>query len=256
MVDSSLLPVKRILLKISGESFGTEQPFELSEIDRIVDEIVDIYHHDIEIAIVMGGGNIIRGASLEKRGIPRTTGDDMGMLATVINALLLQELLCKREAKSCVITARSIEGIGEIYQCAKCLAYLAQKTILLFAGGTGHPYFTTDTAAALRAAEIDADCFLKGTKVDGVYEGYAPDDSSKGRKLDILTYEAAVSKQYGVMDLTAVTFCMEQKIPIRVFNLMKPGNLLRAVRGEIGTFIGSAPEDNNYKGKKYGKRKS
>jgi uridylate kinase len=208
----------------------------MAEIQHIVDEVVKIYDHGVEIGMVMGGGNIVRGATLEKKGIPRTTADDMGMLATVINALALSELLKMKGAKTAVVTTRLIEGIGEVYQRERCLEYLKNKTILLFTGGTGHPYFTTDTAAALRAVEIGAQCLLKGTKVDGVYANYSA-DMSQAYKLDFLTYQQVLQEQYRVMDLTAITFCMENNLAIRVFNLMKPGNLLRAIQGEIGTLI-------------------
>jgi uridylate kinase len=234
---SGCVPVQRILLKISGESFGSKEPFEMLHVDHIIHDIVDAYNQGVEMGIVMGGGNIVRGAVLEKKGIPRTTGDEMGMLATVINALILRDLLRLKGIKAAIINARLIEGIGEAYQRDKCLDYLASKTILLFAGGTGHPYFTTDTAAALRAVELEAQCLLKGTKVDGVYENYSP-DLARARKLDILTYEKAIRARYQVMDLTAIAFCMENRMPIRVFNLMQPGNLLRAICGEIGTWIG------------------
>lgn len=233
---NSAVPVPRILLKISGESFGSKEPFELSLVDHIVHDIVEACQQGVEMGIVMGGGNIVRGAVLEKKGIPRTTGDDMGMLGTVINALALRDLLHAQGIKTAIINARHIEGVGETYQRNKCLDYLAAKTVLLFAGGTGHPYFTTDTAAALRAVEIGAHSLLKGTKVDGVYENYSP-DMVKARHLDTLTYEKAIRERYQVMDLTAIAFCMENRMPIRVFNLMQPGNLLRAIRGEIGTWI-------------------
>lgn len=226
----------RILLKISGESFGTpDDSFSLSEMDRIVDEIVAIHKQGVEIGIVMGGGNIIRGAFLEKRGIHRTTGDSMGMLATVINAVLLQELLRAKGAKACILNARHVEGIGEPYRREKCMEYLAAKSIVLFAGGTGYPYVTTDTAAAIRAKEMEAECLLKGTKVDGIYKNYG---SQKKQKIDFLTYEEALQERYGVMDLTAFAFCLENKIPILVFNLMEAGNLQKIISGKtIGTLV-------------------
>lgn len=235
---ASYSPVlKRVLLKLSGESFGTKEPFELCYIQHIVEEMAKAQNQGTEIAVVMGGGNIVRGAVLEKRGILRTTGDDMGMMATVINALVLHELLKTKGIESRIITARFVEGIGEIYNQEQCLQYLDKKNIVLFAGGTGHPYFTTDTAAALRAVEIKAECLLKGTKVDGVYDGI--ENIGKSQKFDYLTYNQVLANQYRVMDLTAITFCMEYQVPIRVFNLMKPENLLRIIQGEsIGTLIG------------------
>lgn len=229
--------LKRILLKLSGESFGTKEPFELSIIESIVEEISKVYHQGVQMGIVMGGGNIVRGAMLENRGILRNSGDDMGMLATVINALALRELLKAKDVKSCIVTARAVEGIGECYNHERCVHLLEQGSLILFAAGTGHPYFTTDTAAALRAVEIGAQCLLKGTKVDGVYDGV--ENIGKTQKFDYLTYEQVLSNRYRVMDLTAVAFCMEYQLPIRVFNLMKPENLLRVVYGEsVGTLIG------------------
>ena len=236
MSRSKKLSLNRILLKISGESFGTEEPFCLSHIDSIIAEMVEIYHAGVDFGVVMGGGNILRGSALEKRGIPRNIGDEMGMLATVINALLLSELLKSQKIKVAIITPRMIEGIGESYQPQRCLDYLENHTVLLFAGGTGHPYFTTDTAAALRAVEIQAQCLFKGTKVDGVYANYTSDEC-RGCLLDVLTYQQVLAEQYKIMDLTAIALCMENRLPIRIFNLIQPGNLLRAIKGEVGTLV-------------------
>lgn len=228
--------LKRILLKISGESFGTHEPFEFSHTDFIVEQIAQVYMQKIELAVVMGGGNIVRGAVLEQRGIPRVTGDCMGMLATLINALVLSKLLEARGVKTRIVTSLAVEGIGEVYNHERCLEYLDRGIAILFATGTGHPYFTTDTAAALRALEIKAQCLLKGTKVDGVYSG---DNISQAHKFDRISYREILENQYHVMDLTAVAFCWEHHIPIRVFNLMKPGNLMRIIEDEsIGTSIG------------------
>jgi uridylate kinase len=236
-MPSATTTSSRILLKISGESFGTKESFTLPLLQSISDEIVEASRQNIELGIVMGGGNILRGAVFAEKGISRGVGDDMGMLATVINALLLSELISSKGVKVRIITARYIAGIGELFEQKRCLEYLANQFILLFAGGTGHPYFTTDTAAALRAVEIHASCLLKGTKVDGVYENYSSTNPLQAREIASLTYQKILLERYQVMDLTAVAFCMEHHIPIRVFNLMQPGNLLRAVRGEIGTWI-------------------
>jgi len=164
------LKYKRILLKISGESLGTNGVFSFGEAKNIVKEIAEIHQKNIQIGLVIGAGNIIRGASLEKQGINRVTGDYMGMLATVINSLLLQELLQKEGCPSSIFTAKMVEGIGEVYHHRKCIESLKQNNVVIFAEGTGHPYFTTDTASALRAVEIEAECFFKATKVDGVYD--------------------------------------------------------------------------------------
>ena len=161
------------------------------------------------------------------------------MLATVINGLLLQELLNQAGAKAKLMTSKVIEGIGELYQYQKCLDYFSQGNIVIFAGGTGNPYFTTDTTAALRAAEISADCFFKATKVDGVYSD-DPMTNPDAKKFDNLTYQDVLIKSYKAMDITAISFCMENKIPIFVFNLLTKGNLLKAIKKEkIGTLISS-----------------
>lgn len=235
MADAPLSVLTKILLKISGESFGRKEPFHFSEIDAIVEQMVEIHHKGVHVGVVMGAGNIVRGAALAKRGIPRTTGDEMGMLGTIINALALSELLEARGVNTRILTTRVVESIGECYQRERCHRYLEEGSMILFAGGTGHPYFTTDTAAALRAVEMGAQCLLKGTKVDGVYSG---ENIEESHKFDRLSYQQVLDNRYRVMDLTAVAFCMENQLPIRVFNLMKPGNLLRVVAGEnVGTLI-------------------
>lgn len=235
--------LRRVLLKISGESFGSpEDPFESEKTGRILDEVAEVHRQGVELGMVMGGGNILRGAALERKGFPRAAGDAMGMLATAVNAVYLSELLAERGVRSRILTSFEIQGIGEFYRHDACREHLRNGCVVLFAGGTGHPYFTTDTAAALRAAEIGAECFLKGTKVDGVYSG---EDIPRSTKFDFLTYAQAIENRYRVMDLTAVSFCMENRIPIRVFNLMQPGNLLRIVNGEhVGTLIGEAGNEN------------
>lgn len=233
------LKYKRILLKISGESFGIGVS-DLAQAKKIVEEIVEVYKQKVEIGLVVGGGNFIRGANLEKAGIARATGDYMGMMATVMNALLLQELLQKQGAYARVITARTMASIGEVYNQERCLRYLQEGQILIFAGGTGHPYFTTDTAAALKAVEIAAECLFKATKVDGVYDD-DPMVNPQAHKFDFLPYSQVLSEKYRVMDLTAISFCMENKLPIRVFDLMTRGNLSRSLCGEkLGTLIAEA----------------
>lgn len=235
MADGSSPILKRILLKISGESFGTDEPFQLARVADIVAQMAELHREGVQLGVVMGGGNIIRGSALEQKGIPRETGDAMGMLATVINAMVLSELLEAKGIPNRIITTRTVEGVGECYQLSRSLKYLEDGNLLLFAGGTGHPYFTTDTAAALRAVEMRAQCLLKGTKVDGVYSG---EDIARSQKFDRLTYQEVLEKRYRVMDLTAVAFCMDNHIPIRVFNLMKLENLRRVVYGEnVGTLI-------------------
>ena len=228
---------KKVLIKISGESLGSKGSFLFEHIQRLAKEIKQISELGTQVSIVIGGGNIVRGALLEKQNIDRVMGDYMGMLATVINALLFQEFLKKVDVNSKVITAQAIEGIGESYNYLNCIKYLNQNNVLLFAGGTGHPYFTTDTVSALRAVEMKVDCFFKATKVDGVYDS-DPAINPNANKFNTISYGQILSGQHKVMDLTAVSFCMENNLPIRVFNLMTPGNLLRAVKKEnIGTWI-------------------
>ncbi|NUM34870.1 MAG: UMP kinase [Candidatus Brocadiae bacterium] len=229
---------KKILLKISGESFGNGlSSFESAT--NIVKEIAQLHKQEVQIGLVIGAGNIVRGSYLEKQGIARVAGDDMGMLATVINSILLQELLQKEDVPSIVLTPKMIEGIGEVYNHRKCLEYL-KKNIIIFSGGTGHPYFTTDTASALRAVEMQAECFFKATKVDGVYDD-DPIKNPKAHKFDFLTYQDILSRQYRVMDLTAISFCMENSLPVCVFDLMTYGNLTRAIKGENpGTWIANS----------------
>ncbi len=228
---------QRILLKLSGEILGGNQTFCLETANLIVQEIAALHRQKLQIGLVIGGGNIIRGSIISKSGIDRALGDAMGMMATTINSLLLQALLAHEKVPTRVLTARAIEGAGEFYQREKCLEYLDSGNIVIFAGGTGHPYFTTDTAAALRAVEISAECLFKATKVDGVYD-QDPVQHPEARRFDFLTYNDVLTGQYHVMDFTAISFCMENQIPIRVFDLMGKGNLMRIVQGEnIGTLI-------------------
>lgn len=236
-MSTSISSYKRILLKISGESFGTQQPFEMTVIENIAREIAEAHNAGTEIGIVIGGGNIVRGASLQKHGIHRTVADYMGMLGTVINALALQDILCNLGLEARIMTARRFEDIGEPYHYQRCYKHLAKKRVVIFAGGTGSPYFTTDTAAALKSVEMNAQVFFKATKVNGVYDG-DPQTMANAKRYSFISYEKILEKQFGVMDSTAVAFCRENNMPIRVFNLMLPGNLLRAVSGEeVGTLV-------------------
>ena len=234
---TSSLPYKRILLKISGESFGRDKPFDMEVIQGITREIVEVHNKGKEIGIVIGGGNIVRGANLQNYGINRVVADYMGMMGTVINALALQDILINQGVDVRIMTSRRLEEIGEPYHYQRCREHFKQGRIVIFAGGTGSPYFTTDTTAALKAVEINAEILFKATKVDGVYEG-DPNKQSNVQKFQNVTYREMLVEQYQVMDATAVAFCQENKMPIMVFNLMKPGNLLRAVSGEnIGTLV-------------------
>ena len=233
-----MIKYNKILIKLSGESLGNNGEFHLEKVQHILEEIAELHNMGVQIGIVLGGGNFIRGSQLQQLGIPRQVADDMGMLGTVINALLFQELLLQLGQKAEIFTSREIQGIGQIYHYRNVEASLQKKNILIFAAGTGHPYFTTDTGAALRAVEIGAECLFKATKVDGVYND-DPKKNPNAVKFDTLTYNQVLTEKYKVMDLTAVSFCMENQLPILVFDLVKPGNLLQAIQGEnVGTLIG------------------
>lgn len=237
----STIKYKRVLLKISGEGFGDEngKGIETEQFIIVAKELHKvIFETGAELAIVVGGGNILRGAKLGNVGKSRVQADQVGMIATVINALLLQDILEGLAIKAHVISAVEVKDVTEPFILRNCLHYLKEKDVIIFAGGTGNPYFTTDTAAALRAVEISADVMLKATRVDGVYS----DDPLKNASAKLykkLTYMDALSKRLGVMDLTAISLSMENKLPIIVFNMHKPENIKKAILGEsVGTYIG------------------
>lgn len=232
---------KRVLLKLSGESLlpaGEANGICLDSAAKIVEEIKPVVEKGVELAIVVGGGNIFRGAAASKGGaIGQVEADTIGMLATAINALVLHEALQKSGLDSRVMTSRAMEGVAEVFNRSSALAHLAEKRVLVFAGGTGNPFFSTDTAASLRALQIDAEIILKGTKVDGVYSADPVSDPSAVR-FDKLTYIDVLQKQLKVMDATAISMCMDHKLPVIVFNIFKSGNLLKAVAGEkMGTVV-------------------
>lgn len=233
------LKYKRILLKLSGEALLGTQKFGIdsSVVEHISDEIDGIKESGIEIGIVIGGGNIYRGLSAAQQGVDRVTGDQMGMLATVINSLALQNSLEMREIYTRVQSAIKMDEIAEPFIRRRAIRHLEKKRVVIFAAGTGSPYFTTDTAAALRAIEIKADVILKGTKVDGVYDS-DPEKNNDAKMFDTLTYNDVLEKNLRVMDMTAVTLCKENDLPIQVFNMNEKGNLGKVVSGEkIGTII-------------------
>ncbi|HID16186.1 MAG TPA: UMP kinase [Candidatus Atribacteria bacterium] len=239
MAFSGELKYRRIVLKLSGESLAGDLEFGIDPmmLDYIALEIKSIRELGIELAIVVGGGNIIRGASIEKDGIKRTTGDYMGMLATVINALALQDVLEKRNIPTRVQTSIEMRAIAEPYIRRRAMRHLEKGRVVIFAGGTGNPYFTTDMAAALRALEIEADVVLKATKVDGVYER-DPIIFTDAIKFDTIKFIEVLNKNIKIMDAPAISLCMENKIPIIVFNLKQRGNIKKAVLGEkIGTLV-------------------
>jgi uridylate kinase len=231
---------KRVLLKISGEGFGGEGGFGIEgpDIQSIAEQCVEVAQLGVQLAIVVGGGNYIRGATFAETGhIPRATADYMGMLATIINALALQETMEKLGQPTRVLSAISVHSVCEPFIRRRAIRHLEKGRAIILAGGTGNPFFTTDTCAALRATEIQADVLLKATKVDGVYSADPRKDPSAQLYTE-LTYEEATRRQLRVMDQTALTLGRERKIPLVVFNFKTPGNIIRVIRGEkIGTRI-------------------
>ncbi len=232
--------LKRVLLKLSGEALmggSNKLGIDPQTVDQISREIAEIAHMGVQIGIIIGGGNIFRGLSASARGMDRVTADYMGMLATVINSLALQDYLERYELDTRVMTAIKMEELAEPFIRRRAIAHLENNKVVIFGAGTGNPYFTTDTAAALRAIEIEADAILKGTRVDGVYDK-DPEQYPDAIKFDSLSYLDVVNKRLGVMDTTAVTLCMENELPILVFNLKVHGNFKRVILGEaIGTKV-------------------
>jgi uridylate kinase len=230
---------KRILLKLSGEALLGERshgvdPKRILAYSKEIKEIVD---SGIELAIVIGGGNIFRGVSGASNGIDRVQADYMGMLATIINGLALQSSLEDLKVQTRLQTAVKIEAVAEPYIKRKAVRHLEKKRVVIFGAGTGNPFFTTDSAAVLRAVEINADAILKGTRVDGIYN-IDPEKNENAVKFKHLTYDEAINKKLKVMDSTAFTLSQENKLPIIVFNMNKPGNLKKIVEGsEIGTIV-------------------
>jgi uridylate kinase len=230
---------QRILLKLSGEVLMGSLGYGLDPeaISAMADEVVEIRKLGVEIGIVIGAGNIFRGLKASAEGMDRVTADYMGMLATVINALAFQDALEQKGMHCRVLTAVTMNKVAEPFIRRRAMRHLEKGRIVVFAGGTGNPFFTTDTAASLRAAEIKAQVVLKGTKVDGIYDK-DPIKHSDAKKFDEISYLGVVDRGLGVIDSTAVTLCMEHRIPIRVFNFNVRGNLKRIVLGEpIGTLI-------------------
>jgi uridylate kinase len=230
---------KRILLKISGEALMGSQEcgIDAAALRAMSDEVASAAKLGVEIAMVIGGGNIFRGLSAAKLGVDRVTGDQMGMLGTVINALAFQDAMEKAGVPTRLQTAFAVHQVAELFILRRAIRHLEKGRVVLFAGGTGNPFFTTDTAASLRARQIKADILLKGTKVDGIYTD-DPVKNATARKFDKISYLDVVDQRLGVIDATAVTFCMDYQIPIRVFNFRERGNLHRILQGEeIGTLI-------------------
>ena len=232
--------MRRVVLKLSGEAFAdpdTHYGIDPTIVARVAGEISGVHHEGYEIGIVVGGGNIFRGVSAAASEMDRANADYMGMLATVINALALRDALERAGSPTRVQTAISIQEVAEPYIRLRAIRHFEKGRIVIFAGGTGNPFFTTDTAAALRGAEIGAAAILKATKVDGVYDA-DPATTPEARLLPNVTYMEAIQRQLGVMDATAITMCMENQLPIRVFNMNRPGEIAGAVRGEdVGTLV-------------------
>ena len=235
-----MLPTyKRVLLKLSGESLMGDKSFGIapSMIAQYAKDIKEIIELGVQVAIVIGGGNIYRGMDEKETGIERATGDYMGMLATVINGMALQSGLEKAGLYTRLQSAIKMEQIAEPYIRRRAIRHLEKERVVIFGAGTGNPYFTTDTAASLRAIEIDADVILKGTRVDGIYTA-DPEKDDTATRYTTLSYEEAYRKNLNVMDMTAFTLCQENKLPIIVFNMNVPGNLLKVIRGEkVGTLV-------------------
>jgi len=232
-------PYKRILLKISGEVLTGEGGFGIdpSVIRQIAGEIKEVKTLGVEIAIVIGGGNIFRGVAASSMGMDRVSADHMGMLATILNGIALQDALEKMGVQTRLQTAIEMRELAEPFIRRRAIRHLEKGRVVIFAGGTGNPYFTTDTTASLRAMEIGAEAILKATKVDGVYDS-DPMVNRRARKYDELTYLDVLKKQLKVMDATAISLCMDHQIPIIVFNLKKKGNIRRVILGEkVGTKV-------------------
>lgn len=234
-----ITPYKRILLKLSGESLMGSQCYGIDseKLDIYAQQIKEVVDAGIRIGIVIGGGNIFRGLSGATKGFDRVKGDQMGMLATVINSLALQSELEKKGVAARVLSAIGMEPIGEMYSQQKAIEALIRSEVVIMAAGTGNPFFTTDTASALRAIEIEADVMLKGTRVDGIYDD-DPEKNPNAKKFAKISYDEIYERGLKIMDLTATTMCMENNMPIIVFDMDTPGNLKKVLTGaDIGTLV-------------------
>ncbi len=230
---------QRILLKLSGEALMGQFDFGIDPdvLKQTASDIVEQQKKGVQLALVIGGGNIFRGAGLAQSGIDRVNADQMGMLATVMNALAMQDAIKKQGVKCRVMSALAIDQVGEPYSAMQARDYLDQGDVVIFAAGTGNPYFTTDTAASVRAIEIQADLLLKATKVDGIYDA-DPMTNKNAKRYDSLSYDEAISRELGVMDLTAMVLCRENKMPLGVFKLFDKGALSAIIAGEpVGTRV-------------------
>ncbi len=230
---------KRILLKLSGEALMGSEDYGIDPkvIGRLADELIEVREAGVEIGVVIGGGNIFRGAGLASAGMDRVTGDHMGMLATVMNALAMQDAIEKRGAYARVMSAVPIHDVCEDFIRRRAVRHIEKGRIALFAAGIGNPFFTTDSAAALRAVELGADLLLKATKVDGVYSADPVRDSNATRYTS-LTYDEVIEGKLAVMDTAAIALCRDHRMPLRIYDMTQPGNLMRIMRGEaVGTLV-------------------
>ncbi|MDB4497763.1 UMP kinase [Gammaproteobacteria bacterium] len=237
-----MMEYKRVLLKLSGESLMGDKQHGIDDerLEAYATQIAEIASQGVQVAIVIGGGNIFRGLSGAGRGFDRVKGDQMGMLATVINSLALSSALQAKSVKSRVLTAVRMEPIGEFYSRDRAVECLEKGEVVIFSAGTGSPYFTTDTGSSLRGIEIQADVMLKGTRVDGIYTA-DPEKDPTAKKFDKITFDEIYTKNLRVMDLTATTMCKENNMPIIVFDMDTYGNLLKVLKGEnIGTLVCNA----------------
>jgi len=233
------LKYRRVLLKISGEMLAGEQTYGIqpSILHNLADEIADVLTLEVEIAIVIGGGNIFRGLAASASGMERASADYMGMLATMLNALALQNALESKDIPTRVLSAIEMRQLAESYIRRRAIRHLEKKRGVIFSAGTGNPYFTTDTAAALRAMEIGADVIMKGTKVDGIYDA-DPMTTPSAKRFTELPFLSVLNKSLKVMDATAITLCMDNDLPIIVFDLTSPGNIRKIIEGNpIGTIV-------------------
>ena len=230
---------RRIMLKLSGEALMGEADYGIDPkmIGRLAEEIIEVQRAGIQIGVVSGGGNIFRGAGLAAAGMDRVTGDHMGMLATVMNALAMQDAIEKRGGFARVMSAIQIHDVAEDFIRRRAIRHIEKGRIVLFAAGIGNPFFTTDSAAALRAVEVGADLLLKATKVDGIYTA-DPTKHPDARRYDRLTYDEVIERKLAVMDTAAIALCRDDRMPMRIYDMTVPGNLMRIMRGEpIGTLV-------------------
>ncbi|HAP30602.1 MAG: UMP kinase [Flavobacteriales bacterium] len=230
---------KRILLKLSGEALMGDKQFgiDTEKLSAYANEIKTAVDFGVEVAVVIGGGNIFRGVQVEGQGLDRVQGDYMGMLATIINGMALQSALEKADVETRLLTAIKMEQVAEPFIRRRAMRHLQKGRVVIFGGGTGNPYFTTDTAATLRAIEIEADVILKGTRVDGIYTA-DPEKDKSATKYDTITFKEVYEKELNIMDMTAFTLCNENKLPIVVFDINKKQNLYKMLQGEsVGTLV-------------------